>query len=98
MGKNLRRNGHIGSYETEKLFDWLLEDEKKRKPANLNWTSGLVRQIGYIIELYYKQVKKPDYPQYKKIFSTPPFMCLNCLEEQKRFKKVMKKNSNKNKS
>jgi len=75
-------NGHIGSYEVERLFDWLLTEETKRKPAVLNWTSGLARQTGYIIEKYYRQTKKPDYPKYDEIFSTKPFMCLNCLKER----------------
>lgn len=75
-------NGHIGSYEIERLFDWLLTKESKRKPAVLNWTSGLARQIGYITEKYYRQIKRPDYPKYNEIFSTKPFMCSNCLKEQ----------------
>lgn len=77
----MKMNGHIGSYELETLFNWLLEDEKERKEAVLSWTSGLARQFGYIIERYYQQVKKPDYPKYKEIFSTKPFICLNCLKE-----------------
>jgi len=75
-------NGHISSYEIEKFFDWLITNEKERKPAVLNWTSGLARQIGYLIEKYYKQIKKPDYPKYKEIFSTRPFMCRKCLEDK----------------
>ncbi|MBM4402250.1 MAG: hypothetical protein FJ044_03335 [Candidatus Cloacimonetes bacterium] len=78
--KNRKPNGHISSREIEQLFDWLLTEEEKRKPAVLTWTSGLTRQIGYIIERYYKQRRKPDYPKYKEIFSTKPFMCSNCLK------------------
>ena len=75
MKKNVKvLNGHVSCYEIETLFDWLLTVENERKPAVLNWTSGLVRQIGYVIERYYKQIKKPDYPKYKDIFSTKPFM------------------------
>jgi len=77
-------NGHIGSYEIERLYDWLLTSEKERKESVLNWTSGLARNIGLIIEQYYKQIKNPnDHPKYKKNYSTHPFMCLNCLKEQK---------------
>jgi len=77
-------NGHIGSYEIEKFYDWLLTDKKERKSAVFNWTSGLVRHLGYIIERYYKQVEKPkDYPKYKETFNSSPFMCSNCLKEQK---------------
>jgi len=75
-------NGHISNYEIERLFDWLITDEKKRKPAVLNWTSGLARQIGYLIEKYYKQIRKPDCPKYEEIFSTKPFMCRKCLEDK----------------
>lgn len=75
-------NGHISSYEVETLFDWLLTEEKERKPAVFAWTSGLARQIGYIVERYYKQAGKSDYPKYKNIFSTKPFMCSNCLKEK----------------
>lgn len=79
MKKKLKiMNGHISSYEIEVLFDWLLEDKKMRKEAVFTWTSGLARQIGYVVERYYKQMKKPDYPKYSEIFSTPPFMCENC--------------------
>lgn len=81
-------NGHISSYEIERLYDWLLTNEGKRKPAVLNWTSGLARYIGYIIEKYYKQVENPKgYPKYKETFSTSPFMCLNCLKERKEWQK-----------
>lgn len=81
MKNNARSmNGHISSYEIKRLFDWLLEDEKTRKEAVFEWTSGLARQIGYIVERYYRQTKKPDYPTYDEIFSTDPFMCLHCLE------------------
>ena len=84
---NFRKpNGHISSYEIMTLYDWLLTDKKERKEAVFAWTSGLARYIGYIIEKYYKQVKNPrDYPKYKETFSTDPFMCLNCLKEQKEF-------------
>lgn len=75
-------NGHISSYEIETLFDWLLTKEKERKPAVFNWTSGLARQIGYVIEKYYKQTCKPDYPKYKEIFSTKPFMCTDCSKDK----------------
>lgn len=75
-------NGHISSYEIRQLFDWLLTEENKRKAAVFTWTSGLARQIGYIIEKYYKQTKKPGYPKYNEVFSTKPFMCLNCLKER----------------
>lgn len=75
-------NGHISSYEIETLFDWLLTDEKERKQAVFTWTSGLARQIGYVIEKHYKQINKPDYPKYRKIFSTRPFMCSGCLEDK----------------
>lgn len=83
-------NGHIGSYEIVELFDWLLTPEKDRKAAVFTWTSGLARQIGYIIENYYKQKTKPDYPKYKDIFLTDPFMCLDCLKEQLERKKNIK--------
>jgi len=78
--RNLQRNmnGHISSYEIERLFDWLLTPEDIRKQAVLNWTSGLARQLGYIIEKYYTQKKKPDYPKYDEVFSTKPFMCEHC--------------------
>lgn len=87
-------NGHIGSYELLELFDWLLTDETERKSAVFNWTSGLARQFGYVIENYYKQVKKPDYPKYEEIFSTDPFMCLDCLKEQLERKKRWRKQGN----
>lgn len=84
-------NGHISSYEIQKLYDWLLTDEKDRKEAVFEWTSGLARHIGYIIENYYKQVKKPtDWPKYKKTYSTPPFMCWNCAKELYELKKAIK--------
>jgi len=43
----------------------------------LNWTSGLARYFGYIIENFYSQknvegLKK--YPKYEDTFSTEPFM------------------------
>jgi len=80
-----RLNGHISSYEIERFYDWLLTDKKERKPAVLNWTSGLVRCLGYIIERYYKQTEKPkNYPKYKDTFGSSPFMCSNCLKEQKK--------------
>jgi len=75
-----KSNGHISSYEIELLYDWLLTDEKERKEAVFQWTSGLARQIGHIIEANYKQIKRPDYPKYKQSFSTRPFMCLRCLK------------------
>lgn len=75
-------NGHISSYEIQQLFDWLLTEEDKRKAAVFTWTSGLARQIGYIIEKYYKQTKKPGYPKYDEIFTTKPFMCFNCLKKR----------------
>lgn len=81
MKSNVRSmNGHITSYEIKRLFDWLLENEKTRKKAVFEWTSGLARQIGYIVERYYRQTKKPDYPKYDEIFSTSPFMCGHCLD------------------
>lgn len=81
--KYRKPNGHIGSYEIEQLYDWLLTNEKERKEAVFNWTSGLARHIGYIIERYYKQIKEPkDHPKYKEVYSTKPFMCLSCLKEQ----------------
>ena len=75
-------NGHISFYEIQKLFDWLLTEESKRKPAVFNWASGLARQIGYIIEKYYRQTRKTDYLKYDKIFSMKPFMCSDCLKER----------------
>lgn len=75
-------NGHISSYEIRQLFDWLLTEEGKRKAAVFTWTSGLARQIGYIVENYYRQTKRPDYPKYNEIFSTKPFMCFNCLKDR----------------
>lgn len=76
-------NGHIGSYEIEQLYDWLLTPENKRKEAVLNWTSGLARFLGYIIERFYDQKNLKDlkkYPKYKNTFSTKPFMCSKCFE------------------
>lgn len=90
-----KMNGHIGSYELLQLFDWLLTPEKERKEAVLNWTSGLARQFGYVIEKYYKQSSKPTYPKYKEIFSTDPFMCIECLKEQLKWKKKWKKQAKK---
>lgn len=82
-------NGHIGSYEIERLYDWLLTDEKERKEAVLNWTSGLARFIGYIIEKYYEQTKNPKgYPKYKDTFSTEPFMCSDCLQQREKWLKT----------
>lgn len=82
-------NGHIDSYEIERFYDWLLEDEKEKKPAVLNWTSGLARCLGYIIERYYRQIEKPkDSLKYKETFSSNPFMCSNCLKEQKELRMV----------
>lgn len=75
-------NGHISSYEIRQLFDWLLTEEGKRKAAVFTWTSGLARQIGYIIEKYYKQTEKPGYPKYNEVFSTKPFICLSCLKDR----------------
>lgn len=85
-------NGHIGSHEIEQLHDWLLTDEKERKEAVFNWTSGLARHIGYIIEKYYRQCKSPsDYPKYREVYSTRPFMCFSCLEEQREWQKSLKR-------
>ena len=100
--KYRKPNGYIGSYEMERLYDWLLTSEKERKQAVFYWTSGLVRHIGYIIEKYYKQIKDPkDYPKYKEVYSTGPFMCLNCLKEQKKilknFKRIPKRRNINNK-
>jgi len=74
----------------ETLFDWLLEDKKSRKEAVFTWTSGLARQIGYIIERYYKQTKRPDYPKYSETFSTKPFMCSSCLKPFSPARKIHK--------
>jgi len=68
-------NGHISSCELEGFFDWLPTPEDTRKPAVLNWTSGLARQLGYIVEKYYKQKKKPDYPHYDEVFQ-PNHLCV----------------------
>ena len=49
-------NGHIGSYEIEKLFDWLLTDEKERKVAEQNsyYYATILRKqktLDYLISL-----------------------------------------------
>lgn len=84
--KYRKPNGHISSYEIEKFYDWLLTPENERKEAVLNWTSGLVRFLGYIIERFYNQKNLEDfkkYPKYKDTFSTKPFMCSRCFEENR---------------
>jgi len=56
------------------LWEYLLAPENERKPAVLNWTSGLARQLACIVEKHYKQMKKSKFIEYDKIFTTKPFM------------------------
>lgn len=34
----------------EEILEWAKTPKEKRKPANLNWTSGIERSFGYFIE------------------------------------------------
>ena len=37
----------------KEILEWAKTPKEKRKPANLNWTSGIERNFGYFIESGY---------------------------------------------
>lgn len=76
-------NGHITSFELKILWKWINAPKKRRKEAVLSFTSGLARQIAYLIEKNY--IQKKDFDKIKKyryedVFTSKPFMCENCYK------------------